>query len=168
MPIAVLLDDEVPLDNKVVEGKIYVSTIHQFKGSEYDLVILFGLNSSFFKYFGRNLPDDRYPNLVFVALTRTIEQPILIHCEEKKLIPFTSVEALHKTAKIINFTRNRDRIEPPDTPGRPLEYGLTLLRSIAVRDISRYVKDEDLDAVVDSYLYIRKFLPLLKDKHIEL
>ncbi|CAH0021474.1 unnamed protein product [Clonostachys rhizophaga] len=168
VPIAVSLDDEVPLDDKVVENKMCVSTIHQFKGSERDLVILFGLDSSFFKYFGRDLPDDRCPNLVYVALTRAMEQPVLVHYEDKRLMPFASVESLHKTAKIIDFTRNRDRIEPPDAPGRPLESGLTLPRSIAVRDITRHIKDEDLNAIIDRHLCIRKLSTLPEDEHIEL
>lgn len=168
VPIAVSLEDEVPLDDKVIEGKMCVSTIHQFKGSERELVILFGLNSSFFKYFGRQLPDDRCPNEVFVALTRAAEQLVLVYHEEEKLMPFTSVEALYKTAKIVDITRKRDRIKPPDAPGRPLEYGLTLPRRIGVRDLARHIKDEDLNAIVDSHLCIQVHSPLPKDEHIEL
>ncbi|CAG9951516.1 unnamed protein product [Clonostachys rosea f. rosea IK726] len=168
VPIAVSLEDEVPLDDRVIEGKMCVSTIHQFKGSERDLVILFGLDSSFFKYFGRNLPDDRCPNVVFVALTRAVEQLVLVHYEEEKFMPFTSVEALHETAKVIDITKNGDRIKPPDAPGRPLERGLTLPRSIVVRDIARHIKDEDLDAIVNSHLCIRALSPLPKNEHIEL
>ncbi|KAL6366256.1 hypothetical protein LRP88_00101 [Fusarium phalaenopsidis] len=168
VPIAVSIDDEVPLDDRVIEGKMCVSTIHQFKGSERDLVILFGVDSSFFKYFGRDLPNDRCPNEVFVALTRAAEQLVLVHNEEEKLMPFTSVKALYETAEIINMTRNRDRIEPPDAPGRPLERGLTLPRSIAVRDIARHIKDEHLDVIVDRQLSIRALPSLTEGEHIGL
>jgi hypothetical protein len=168
VPIYVSIEEEVALDDRVIEGKMCVSTIHQFKGSERDLVILFGLDSSFFEYVGRDLPDDSCPNEIFVALTRAAEQLVLVHFEEAKLMPFASVAALYETADIVNITRNRNRIEPPKAPGRPLERGLMLPRSIAVRDIVRHIKDEHLDAIVDSHLCIQARSPLPKDEHIRL
>ncbi|KAK0723978.1 P-loop containing nucleoside triphosphate hydrolase protein [Apiosordaria backusii] len=168
VPIAVSIDDEVPLDDRVIEGKLCVSTIHQFKGSERDLVILFGLDSSFFGYFGRNLPDDRCPNQVFVALTRAAEQLVLVHFEEEELMPFVSVKALYETARVINMTRNQDRIKPPRAPGRLLERGLTLPRRVAVREIARHLKDEHLDAIVHSHLRIQVLSPLPEHQHIKL
>ncbi|KAK3947775.1 P-loop containing nucleoside triphosphate hydrolase protein [Pseudoneurospora amorphoporcata] len=168
VPISVSIDDEVPLDNKVIKGKLCISTIHQFKGSERNLVILFGLDSSFFEYFGRDLPDDKCPNEVFVALTRAAEQLVLVHIEEKKLMPFASVEALYEAANIINITRNGNQIKPPDPPGRPLKRGLTLPCSITVRDIARHIKDEHLDAIVHIHLCIQVQSPLPEDQHIKL
>ncbi|EAA34438.2 P-loop containing nucleoside triphosphate hydrolase protein [Neurospora crassa] len=168
VPISVSINDEVPLDDRVIKGKLCVATIHQFKGSERDLVILFGLDSSFFEYFGRDLPDDRCPNEVFVALTRAAEQLVLVHVEEKKLMPFASVEAQYETASIINLTRNGNQIKPPDPPGRPLKRGLTLPCSITVRDIARHIKDEHLDAIVHIHLCIQVQSPLPEDQHIKL
>ncbi|KAI8665850.1 DNA helicase [Fusarium keratoplasticum] len=112
VPIAVSIDDEVPLDDRVIEGKMCVSTIHQFKGSERDLVILFGMDSSFFEFFGRNLPDDRCPNEVFVALTRAREQLVLVHHNSQKLMPFVSAQALYETADVIDMTTEQGRIRP--------------------------------------------------------
>ncbi|KAK3488234.1 P-loop containing nucleoside triphosphate hydrolase protein [Neurospora crassa] len=168
VPISVSINDEVPLDDRVIKGKLCLATIHQFKGSERDLVILFGLDSSFFEYFGRDLPDDRCPNEVFVALTRAAEQLVLVHVEEKKLMPFASVEAQYETASIINLTRNGNKIKPPDPPGRPSKRGLTLPCSITVRDIARHIKDEHLDAIVHIHLCIQVQSPLPEDQHIRL
>ncbi|KAJ4168402.1 hypothetical protein NW754_002274 [Fusarium falciforme] len=61
VPIAVSIDDEVPLDDRVIEGKMCVSTIHQFKGSERDLVILFGLDSSFLSILAAIFPMTDVP-----------------------------------------------------------------------------------------------------------
>jgi superfamily I DNA/RNA helicase len=74
IPIAVSTSDEVPLDPDVVRGKLVVSTYHQFKGSERDLTIVYGVESSYFRAFARNLPDDTCPNATFVALTRARQQ----------------------------------------------------------------------------------------------
>jgi hypothetical protein len=51
-----------PLEKRVTDGKMCVSNIHQFKGSKRNLVILFGINASYVKYSGRNLPDNICPN----------------------------------------------------------------------------------------------------------
>ncbi|KAK5994452.1 hypothetical protein PT974_04926 [Cladobotryum mycophilum] len=169
VPIAVSLDDDAPLDDLVIDGKMCVSTIHQFKGSERDLVILFGIDSSFFKYFGRDLLDDRCPNEVFVALTRAAKQLVLVHDEDKKLMPFVSVKALYETAEVINMTKNVAEIAPPDAPGRSLDLGLTLPSSIGVRDMVRHIQDEPLHDIVTRELCIRKLSPpLAKKEHINI
>jgi superfamily I DNA/RNA helicase len=74
IPIAVSISDDVPLDPDVVHGKLIVSTYHQFKGSERDLVIVYGADSSYFNNLARSLPDDRCPNATYVALTRARQQ----------------------------------------------------------------------------------------------
>ncbi|KAL2683352.1 hypothetical protein Neosp_007822 [[Neocosmospora] mangrovei] len=168
VPIAVSVDDEVPLDDRVIEGKMCVSTIHQFKGSERDLVILFGIDASFFEFFGRNLPDDRCPNEIFVALTRAREQLVLVHHKNQKLMPFVAIEALYETADVIDMTTEQGRIAPPDAPSRALELGLALPRSITVRDMARHVKDELLDGIIERHLCVHKLPPLPDMEHIGL
>ncbi|KAK7402649.1 hypothetical protein QQX98_011595 [Neonectria punicea] len=159
VPIAVSTDDEAPLDDRVVAGKLCVSTIHKFKGSERDLIILFGMDSSYFTYFGRDLPDDSCPNEVFVALTRAAKQLVVIHNETKKLMSFVPPEVLHETAVVVNMTPKRGKIPPPDAPGRPLKLGMALPSSSGVRDMTRHVQDEFLDELIRSYLHVRDLSP---------
>ncbi|KAK7428144.1 hypothetical protein QQZ08_005384 [Neonectria magnoliae] len=159
VPVAVPIDDEAPLDDRVVAGKLCVSTIHKFKGSERDLIILFGMDSSYFTYFGRDLPDDSCPNEVFVALTRAAKQLVVIHNETKKLMPFVSVEALYETADVVNMTHKQGKIPPPDAPGRPLKLGMALSSSSGVRDMTRHVQDEFLGELIQSYLHVRELSP---------
>ncbi|KAF4470472.1 p-loop containing nucleoside triphosphate hydrolase [Fusarium albosuccineum] len=159
--------DEAAPDHKVTRDKLRVSTIHQFKGSERDLIILFGIDSSFFKYIGRDLPDDRCPNEIFVAGTRAAKQLMLIHDESKNLMPFVSMEALYNTSEIVNLTENQADIRPPDAPGRPLEFGLTLPRSTAVQDTARYIPDEVLDDIVNDHLAVRRHSLSLPDIDME-
>ncbi|EWG55948.1 hypothetical protein FVEG_17713 [Fusarium verticillioides 7600] len=58
LPINVPPDEETPLDDIVINGKLCISTIHQFKGRERKLVVLLGIDASYFQFFGRDLPDD--------------------------------------------------------------------------------------------------------------
>jgi superfamily I DNA/RNA helicase len=74
IPVAVSTADDVPLDADVIHGKVIVSTYHQFKGSEWDFVVVYGADSGYFSWIGRDLPDDRCPNATFVALTRARKQ----------------------------------------------------------------------------------------------
>jgi superfamily I DNA/RNA helicase len=67
------VSDDTRIDPDIIRGKVAISTYHQFKGSERDLVVIFGADSKYFET-GRSLPDDRCPNAVFVALTRARKQ----------------------------------------------------------------------------------------------
>ncbi|RSM19101.1 hypothetical protein CDV31_002022 [Fusarium ambrosium] len=168
VPIAVPPSEEAPLDDKVIDGKLCVSTIHQFKGNERDLVIVFGTDASFFKYFGRHLPDDRCSNETFVALTRAKEQLVLIHHEDQELMPFVSVEDLYETADVTDMTKEKRGIQAPGAPGRPAQHGLALPQTVAVRDMVRHIKDECLEKIIQDYLHIRELPPLPEDEHIKL
>jgi superfamily I DNA/RNA helicase len=74
VPLAVSIFDDAPLEEDVLRGKLVVSTYHQFKGTERDLVIVVGADNSWFTWFGRDEPRDRCPNPIFVALTRARKQ----------------------------------------------------------------------------------------------
>ncbi|KAJ8128539.1 hypothetical protein O1611_g5094 [Lasiodiplodia mahajangana] len=169
VPIAVPLDEEAPLDDRVINGKLCVSSIHQFKGSERDLVIVFGMDSSFFNIFGRTLPGDRCPNEVFVALTRAAKQLVVVHDESKKLMPFVDRDALYKTAEVVNMTEIETKIAPPKAPGRTSETRLTLPLTSSIRDMTRHIRDESLDGIVKRDLCIRQLSsPLPKEEHIDM
>ncbi|KAL7804678.1 P-loop containing nucleoside triphosphate hydrolase protein [Trichoderma aethiopicum] len=169
VPIAEPIDDEGPLHDDVIKGKLCISTIHQFKGRERDLTIVFGMDASFFKYAGRHLPDDRCPNEVFVALTRAVEQLVLVHNVESKPMPFVNLEALYKTADVINLEEGESKIKPPDDPGRPVELGLSLPVQVGVSDIARHVRGDYLERIVQRELVVHEILPPLPvEQHIKL
>ncbi|KAL6886172.1 P-loop containing nucleoside triphosphate hydrolase protein [Trichoderma longibrachiatum] len=159
VPIAVPIDDEGPLHDDVIKGKLCISTIHQFKGRERDLTI----------YAGRHLPDDRCPNEVFVALTRAVEQLVLVNNVKLKPMPFVNLEALYKTADVINLEDGESNIKPPDDPGRPVELGLSLPVQVGVSDIARHVRGDYLEKIVQRELVVHEILPSLPvDQHIKL
>ncbi|KAL6872768.1 P-loop containing nucleoside triphosphate hydrolase protein [Trichoderma novae-zelandiae] len=169
VPIAEPIDDEGPLNDEVIKGKLCISTIHQFKGRERDLVILLGTESSFFGYAGRHLPDDRCPNEIFVALTRAAEQLLLVHDDGKKLMPFVSVDALYETAEVINTTGKDSKIARPDSPGRPVELGLSLPMLARVSDIARHVRGDYLDEIVRREVSVHEISPpLSEEQHIKI
>ncbi|KAJ4268435.1 hypothetical protein NW762_002498 [Fusarium torreyae] len=159
IPISVPTDEETPLDDRVIKGKMCVSTIHQFKDCERDLVIVFGMDNSFFNKKGRHdLPDYKCPNETFVALTRALEQLVVVHNDVPdfiKIMPFVSVNDLYKTAKVVNMTNSKARIAS-NTQGRRIRVKLTLPEACEVSDLTRFIQPELLADLVNRYLEHRR------------
>ncbi|PSR84015.1 P-loop containing nucleoside triphosphate hydrolase protein [Coniella lustricola] len=148
--IAVSISDEVVLDDLVLSGKLAVSSYHQFKGNERDLVIVYGADDGYFQFLGRDLPDDRCPNDIFVALTRARKQLIVMHDDKQAFMPFVTRRALSRTAHFVPLTSRKINERPPER--RPAGPGLLLPRNVAISDMSRHVLDESLDTICKEYL----------------
>ncbi|KAI8933061.1 hypothetical protein NX059_009706 [Plenodomus lindquistii] len=167
IPIAVSIADDIPLEDNVLRGKICVTTYHQFKGNERDLVIVYGVDDSYFKFLGRDLPDDTCPNATFVALTRAREQLVVVHHERNDPMPFMDMEELQKTADFVNLA---DEETMPETspPGRELQLGLLLPRNAFASDISRHVLDEEIEGICARNIQIHHAQPPLPQSlHID-
>ncbi|KAF2746416.1 P-loop containing nucleoside triphosphate hydrolase protein [Sporormia fimetaria CBS 119925] len=146
IPIAVSTSDEAPLDDAVLQGKLCVSTYHQFKGSERDLVI------------GRDLADNTCPNETFVALTRACKQLVLVHDQQQFPMPFSDVEELHKLSDFVDLSDSG--MKTPKSPGRPPELGLALPKKVFASDVTRHVPDDIIEEMCAKHLHISKAPPL--------
>lgn len=71
-----------PADNYTsglcTRGKIKISTIHQTKGLECKICILFGFDDTYYKYYGGPHSPGKF-NVLYVALTRATDLTIVIH-----------------------------------------------------------------------------------------
>ncbi|KAF9024806.1 P-loop containing nucleoside triphosphate hydrolase protein [Hymenopellis radicata] len=103
-----------------------------FKGSERDLVIVLGVDSSYFHFMGRDLHDDHCPNATFVALTRAKKQLVVLQSHEYPPMPFVDWEAVIKDADFVNLLHSHPK--PQYEPGRPLQLGLLLPLKVAATD----------------------------------
>ncbi|KAK2624654.1 hypothetical protein QTJ16_005847 [Diplocarpon rosae] len=163
LPVAVSISDEVSLDEQVVAGKISVSTFHQFKGNERDLVILYGADAGYFEFHARDLPDDRCPNSIFVGLTRARKQLVVMHDDRQRPMPFIDEDQLHKTAQRLNFSRTE--MQGPATVGKPAQSGLFLPKKIFASLVARHVPNEILDTICRMHLDISLIAPPLPKHH---
>lgn len=161
LPVAVSISDEVSLDEQVVAGKICVSTFHQFKGNERDLVIVYGADAGYLNFMGRDLPDDRCPNSIFVGLTRAREQLVVMHDCRQRPMPFTDADQLHQTARYLDFSEAE--MQAPAAVGRPAQSGLLLPRNVLASLAARHVPDELLDAICKAHLDISVVAPPLPE-----
>jgi hypothetical protein len=166
-PIAVPNDDDSPQDVRVLHGKLYVSTYHQFKGSERDLVIVYGIDASYFDYLARDLPDDRCPNTTFVALTRARKHLVIVHDSRRRPMPFVDVAELHKTTDFVDIGCNGKQLEVAP-PGRPVQLGLRVPKKVFASDLARHVSDIIIDNICTKHVEIKSISsPLPKAEHID-
>jgi superfamily I DNA and RNA helicase len=155
IPIAVSIADDIPLDDKVLQGKICVSTYHQFKGNERDLVIVYGVDAGYLEFLGRDLPDDTCPNTTFVALTRARKQLVVVHDERNEAMPFVDIEQLHETADFVPIQGDEDKDMLELAPiGRPLQLGLLLPIIASASDMPRHILDEEIESICTKHLQI--------------
>ncbi|KAE9976029.1 hypothetical protein BLS_002279 [Venturia inaequalis] len=164
-PIAVSISDEVSLQDEVINGKICVTTYHQFKGSERDLVIVCGVDASYFNFLARDLPDDSCPNTTFVALTRARQQLVVLHHSAERPVSFIDVDQLHQTASVIDLSSTG--IQEPNLISRPIQLGLFLSESTFVSEMVRHIPNDNLDEICERHLDIKILAsPLPERQHI--
>lgn len=72
------------LDERVIMGKIGLSTFHSVKGRQRKYVFVIGFDQNYFSYYGRNLNTYECPNTLYVAATRASEELFL--CESSNTI----------------------------------------------------------------------------------
>ena len=80
--------DEGEMNDDVIEGKVVFSSIHQSKGRERKVVVLFGFSSGWFDHFGKTKVRTRCPNELYVAVTRAKERLIILESSNERPLPF--------------------------------------------------------------------------------
>lgn len=83
IPIYVPSNDDEKLDDDVLRGKLVFSTFHQAKGLERLVVIVYGFDMSYFKFYKKDSNPNICPNELYVALTRAKERLTIVHNESE-------------------------------------------------------------------------------------
>lgn len=91
------------LEEDTMRGKVCISSFHQTKGMERDVVIVFGFDESY--YYNRE-PTQECPNELYVAATRAKKLLILIHDESHQHLPFL-MRPTYAIGKQRNLIRKR-------------------------------------------------------------
>lgn len=78
IPIFVSNDDDSCIDSDITRGKMVFSTFHQVKGLERKIVVVFGFDDSYHKYYN-NSQTSSVANELYVACTRATERLIVLH-----------------------------------------------------------------------------------------
>ena len=106
-------DDEV-LQQDIIKGKVVFSSIHQTKGLERKIVMLYGFDASYFKFYNRTAEPTICPNELYVALTRAQEHLFLIHDNKKQFLPFLDQQVVYATCDMTIHGFNPKAIDSPE------------------------------------------------------
>lgn len=101
IPIFVPNSDEEQIDESVVGGKVIFSSFHQAKGLERKVVIIFGMDETYFRYYKKDINVHSMPNEIYVAVTRSSEHLTIIHHDKNDFMPFIDQQNLYKTCKVL-------------------------------------------------------------------
>ena len=126
-------NDEEELSNNVTNGKVVFSTIHQSKGRERPIVIVYGFDSNWFSFFGRDLNRKICPSELYVATTRASEILMLIEGCDTKALEFLKARNSFSMSPYINYYQNCNAIKD-QVPPKPLNTNPT--------DMLRHMNEE--------------------------
>lgn len=112
--------DDEPFDEEAARNKIAFSSFHQSKGRERKCVILFGIDSTFVKFYCRGKIPNRCPNSIYVALTRAKEFMLILHNSSYDFLNFCDPRLIKDYANCISVGYIKDpqevNPEPPKIP----------------------------------------------------
>lgn len=100
IPIYVPVSDDERIDTDIINGKVVFSTFHQVKGLERKVIIVFGFDETYFKYFKKDSNPNVCPNELYVAVSRGLECVTVIHNSSNKMVPFLNVENLANLSEL--------------------------------------------------------------------
>ncbi len=109
------------VNDEVSRNKIVMTNYHKVKGSEKQLVVVFGFDESYFKFYADETdPTDKITNPMLVGITRADTELVLIHDHNEKSLPFIkmSVDELKKKdyCKVFNIESNIIRNKKREKP----------------------------------------------------
>jgi hypothetical protein len=103
IPMFVPNNDDEKIDIDIINNKLLVSTFHQVKGLERKIVIVFGFDESYFKYYKKVDKYHKCDNALYVALTRATDKLIIIHGSDYNYFKFIDKKKLGEIADVKYF-----------------------------------------------------------------
>jgi hypothetical protein len=100
-------DSDRPINEKVIDNKICITTFHSVKGLERKVVIVINFDNSYFTLpFGGDYDSTKLPNTFYVAMTRTSKLLYLINGQQYPRFIFLKhpekycyIDGIHKPSK---------------------------------------------------------------------
>ncbi len=122
-------------DDRLLEGKIVISTFHQFKGRQRKMIIVVGFDEGFYVC-NKDAPREFCPNLLYVAATRSLDRLILIHHRTHGALPFLNLTKLFDFANVIGAPRPGTSKPPP-----------VRAKTFAVTDLIKFLPHSFLETI---------------------
>ena len=128
--------DDEKLDEELIQHKLLFSTFHQTKGLERKVVIVFNFDTSYFEFFKKEANPCIFPNEMYVAVTRGIEQLTLLHHHQHDYFHFADKSLIPIYCHFENASKKK-----PHSKQKPLE--------TAVTDVLKHLPQQIIDECFD-------------------
>lgn len=128
--VFVSTNDDMPLDERLINGKLVFSTYNQSKGLERKVVILFNFDETYFKFYARDAIPLICPNILYVGATRALEHLTVIHGNNNEIIPFLEKRNIRQYCDFDPYKKNKSKMKKHDN---------IMFPAVAVVDVVRYL-----------------------------
>ena len=153
--------DDAKLDEKVISNKIVFTTLHQSKGRERKVVILYNFDDSYTQYFLKSTEIvSSCPNILYVGATRASYKLILIQDNKYKPLNFLNYKYLKQSENIniiVINEQNLDTLNPlnplnllnPLNPLNSLSIKPQDKKKTSVTDLIRFMSSHCIDFLIN-------------------
>lgn len=100
IPCYIPMNETSSINSEVIKNKVIFASFHQSKGRERRMVIVYGFDNDYFKYFSRDTPQNICPSTLYVAATRATDTLIVIETAEPLAFLKQSHIQMHMSKKI--------------------------------------------------------------------
>jgi len=141
LPIYYPTSDEQKIDETLIKGKVVFSNFHQSKGRERKLVIIYGFDASYFKFYAKDLDPNICPETLYVATTRAKEYLVLLEHYTSGILPF--LKKNYNEMKKLNYIQFTDHDFKPNinTP----ELKNKTINNTSVTDLIKYLQEDNIN-----------------------
>ena len=84
IPCHVPMFETEKMDDRVIEGKVVFTTFHCVKGRQRKYVFVVGFDHTYMSFYGRDLPQEKCPNTLYVATTRATHGLYLLERDDSE------------------------------------------------------------------------------------
>jgi hypothetical protein len=96
IPCYVPMSETSSIHSDIIKNKVIFSSIHQSKGRERKIVVVYGFDEDYFHYFYRDSDRSQCPSTLYVATTRATQQLLLLEMADPlPFLKYTHVEMSH-------------------------------------------------------------------------
>ena len=144
IPCYYSISDDKILDEDIIKGKIVFSTFHQAKGRERKIVFIYGFDSDYFNFFGKELDPNICPETLYVAATRAKEYLCLLEHNKSGPLPF--LKLTHSEMRRTDYI-DFHQYNVKDYDGKPTCSGGKKSHITTVRDFIKYLDDRTIKII---------------------
>ena len=161
LPIYYPTSDEQKIDESLIKGKVVFSNFHQSKGRERKLVIIYGFDSSYFEFYGRDLEPNICPETLYVATSRAKEYLVLLEHYSKGPLQF--LKKSYEEMKKLDYIQFTDHDFTPVL--KKIELKNNISNNTSVTDLIKYLSEDDIHTLT---LLVNKMFKTEVDEEISL